>query len=138
MTPVLGGRGRRAFLGTAMALCSGAFVVSACGDSDSIATLRCGPSIGPSTITGNINVTYSASLEGTGLVNSITYVTDAGPVVVNNPPLLWELTVLLVTSPAAIRAAGSVTTGTITVGYSAVGAPDRAEQDSATCSQTLE
>ena len=131
-------RHRRVLVSTAMALCAGAFVVSACGDSESIATLRCGPSTAPSEISGDITVTYSASLEGTGLVNSITYVTDAGPIVVNNPILPWQTTLLLVTSPAAIRAAGSVTTGTITVGYDAVGAPDRAEQDSATCSQTLE
>lgn len=136
LTP--GSRRHRMLVGTVMALCSGAFVVSACGDDNGVPTLRCGPSTAPSEIAGDITVTYSASLEGIGLVNSITYVTDTGPVVVNNPVLPWQHTILLVTSPAAIRAAGSVAIGTITVGYSAVGEPDRAEEDSATCSQTAE
>ncbi len=79
---------------------------------------------------------YSASLTGSGTVTSITYATDAGNVVVNNPTLPWQVSVLNVTSPASISAAGSVTTGTITIGFNAVGAPNRAEQDEATCSQT--
>ena len=40
--------------------------------------------------------------------------------------------VTLTTLPARIRATGSVTSGNITIGYSA---PDRAEQDSETCEQ---
>jgi len=125
-------------LGQTLGLLAGAFTVGACGDDGggNNNTLQCGPNTGNSTISGSLSVAYSASLAGSGTVTSITYATDAGDVVVNNPALPWQTSLVLVTSPAAIRAAGTVTTGTITIGYNAVGAPDRAEQDTATCSQT--
>ena len=53
----------------------------------------------------------------------------------NSPTLPFQANVTLATLPARIRASGSVTTGTITIGYAATGSPDRAEQDSQTCSQ---
>lgn len=129
----------RAAIQQALLLCVAVLTATACGgDGGTINTLVCGPSIGPSVISGDITVTYSASLTGTGAVTSVTYVTDTGPVVVNNPTLPLQVTVVNATSPAAIRAAGRVTSGSITIGYSATGAPNRAEQDSATCEQTAE
>ena len=137
MTHRTAGRWRRVFLCQTLGLLAGAFAVGACGDDGgSNGTLQCAPNTGNSTISGSLSVAYSASLVGSGTVTSITYATDAGDVVVNNPALPWQTSLVLVTSPAAIRAAGTVTTGTITIGYNAVGAPDRAEQDTATCSQT--
>jgi len=137
MTHRTAGRWRRVLLGQALGLVAGALTVGACGDDGgSNGTLQCAPNTGNSTISGSLSVAYSASLVGSGTVTSITYATDAGDVVVNNPALPWQTSLVLVTSPAAIRAAGTVTTGTITIGYNAVGAPDRAEQDTATCTQT--
>ena len=124
-------------MGQALGLLAGAFAVGACGDDGgSSGTLQCGPNTGNSTISGSLSVAYSASLAGSGAVNTITYTTDAGDQTVTNPALPWQASVTLATLPAAIRATGSVTTGTITIGYNAVGAPNRAEQDTATCTQT--
>ena len=137
MTRTLKTRRTRLLVTAALTLCTAALTLSACGDDSSgnNNTLQCGPNTGNSSISGNITVTYSASLAGSGTVTSVTYATDGGDVVVNNPALPWQISVVNATSPAAIRAAGSVTTGTITIGYNAVGAPDRAEQDTATCAQ---
>jgi hypothetical protein len=132
-------RRARAAMRQAALLGVAVLTATACGgDGGTINTLVCSPSIGPSLISGDITVSYSASLTGTGAVTSVTYVTDTGPVVVNNPTLPLQVNVVNVTSPAAIRAAGRVTSGSITIGYSATGAPNRAEQDSATCEQTAE
>jgi len=121
----------------AILLCTAVLTLAACSDGGSNNnTLVCGPNTGNSSISGNITVGYSASLAGSGTVTSITYTTDAGDEVVNNPTLPWQANVTLVSRPAAIRATGSVTTGTITIGYNAVGAPNRAEQNTATCAQT--
>jgi hypothetical protein len=127
---------KRYLLRLATLLGAAVFALSACGDDNSGPnTLTCGPNTGNSSISGSITVAYSASLTGSGTVTSITYATDAGDVVVNNPTLPWQESVLNVTSPAAIRATGSVTTGMITIGYNATGAGNRLEQDTATCSQ---
>ena len=138
MTHRTAGRWRRVLLGQTLGLLAGAFTVGACGDDGggNNNTLQCGPNTGNSTISGSLSVAYSASLAGSGTVNTITYTTDAGDQTVTNPTLPWQASVTLATLPAAIRATGSVTTGTITIGYNAVGAPDRAEQDTATCTQT--
>ncbi len=136
MIPVTETARARTALHQALLLSVAVLTATACGGGGTISTLTCGPSIGPSVISGDITVTYSASLTGTGAVTSVTYVTDTGPIVVNNPALPWQVVVVNATSPAAIRAAGRVTTGTITIGYSAVGAPARSEQNSAICEQT--
>jgi hypothetical protein len=121
----------------ALTLCAAALTLSACGDdsSGSDNTLPCGLDTGNSAIVNNLSVGYSATLSGAGTVSSITYTTDAGDEVVNNPTLPFQANVTLATLPARIRAEGSVTTGTLTIGYTATGSPNRLEQDSQTCEQ---
>ena len=130
-------RGRKAAILGGLATCALAFALSACSDDDNGGgSLTCGLDTGNSEINGTLSVAYSATLEGAGTVTSITYTTDTGPTTVNNPSMPFQANVTLATLPARIQASGSVTTGTITVQYSATGAPDRAEQDQASCSQT--
>ena len=129
-------RGMRLLVTGALALCAMALTVSACSDDDNgDNTLPCGLDTGNSEISGDITVGYSAALTGAGTVTSITYTDNSGDVVVTNPTLPYQANVTLSTLPARIRAAGSVTSGSIVIGYSATGAPDRAEQDSQTCDQ---
>jgi hypothetical protein len=138
MTRVPGARRMRLLVTGALTLCASAFILSACGDDSNggDGPLQCGLDTGNSAIFNNITVGYSATLSGAGTVTSITYTDNGGDVVVDNPTLPFQANVTLATLPARIRASGSVTTGTITIGYTATGSPDRLEQDSQTCEQT--
>lgn len=130
-----GARRVRPFVTGALALCAVVFTLSACDDDNGDGTLPCAIDTGNSEISGDITVSYSAALTGSGTVTSITYTDNSGDVVVNDPTLPFQANVTLATLPARIRATGSVTSGNITISYSATGAPDRAEQDSETCEQ---
>lgn len=138
MTRVPRTRRTRLLVSGALALCAAAFVLSACGDDSSGGgdTLPCGLDTGNSAIFNNITVGYTATLSGAGTVESITYTDNSGDVVVTNPTMPFQANVTLSTLPARIRASGSVTTGTLTIGYTATGSPNRLEQDSQTCEQT--
>jgi hypothetical protein len=137
MTSRADGCQRRMLTRKALAVGAAALVVSACGDGGgSNNTLPCGIDTGNSSIAGGLSVAYTASLSGAGSVTSITYTDNSGDVVVTNPTLPFQASVTLATLPARIRASGSVTTGAITIGYNATGAPARQEQDSQTCQQT--
>lgn len=128
---------KEAALLSALATCAIAFMLAACSDDGGgNQPLTCGLDTGNSEISGALTVGYSATLSGAGTVTSITYTTDAGPTTVENPAMPFQANVTLATLPARIQASGSVTTGTITVQYNATGAPARAEQDQASCSQT--
>ena len=137
MTCTLETRRTRPLVACALVLFAAVFTLSACGDDNGgNGPLTCGLDTGNSDIAGSITVGYTASLTGAGSVTSITYTDNSGDVVVDNPTLPFQATVTLASLPARIRASGSVTTGTITVGYNATGAPDRLEQDTQTCSQS--
>ncbi len=138
MTRTPGYRSSRWLVRGAITLCAAMFALSACGDDNDggDGSLTCGLDTGNSAISNQISVGYSASLTGGGTVTSITYTDNSGDVVVNNPSLPFQANVTLTSAPARIRASGSVTTGTLTIGYVATGSPDRNEQDSVTCEQT--
>jgi hypothetical protein len=136
MTRVPGARLNRILLGGALALCGAVLTLSACGDdSGDNEPLDCGLDTGESVISGDLTVSYQVTLEGNGAVTSVTYTADAGPTTVANPSLPFSANITLDTRTARIEATGSVTTGTITAQYVAVGAPDREEQDQAICAQ---
>lgn len=136
MIRVPGARLNRILLGGALALSAAVMTLSACGDdSGGNEPLECGLDTGESAISGDITVSYQVTLEGSGAVTSVTYTSDAGDQVVNNPSLPFSANITLATRTARIQATGSVTTGTITAQYAAVGAPDRAEQDQVVCAQ---
>ena len=123
---------RRAFVGAALTLCSAAVVLSACSDDPE--TIKCEQTAGPSTISGDLAIQYSASATVGGAISQITYTTDAGNVVVNNPTLPWEFAVTNVTAPAQISLVGTVTgSGSVLVEYDANGGVGRTETDDDGC-----
>lgn len=126
---------RRFMLGGALALCALALTLSACSDDPEEGPLACGLDTGESEISGDLTVSYQVTLSGSGSVSSVTYTAESGPVTVTNPTLPWSENITLTTRTARIEATGSVTTGTITAQYAAVGAPDRAEQDQVVCTR---
>jgi hypothetical protein len=117
-------------------------IAAACGSSSTGPGGRtaCSPplAIGPTTFSegaGNtIDVTYTASVTGDGLVSSLTYTGPSGDVTVNNPAMPYSIDVNVpLPNQAAMSAAASFNNGTITIGYQAeVGGGDE-EQGNQTC-----
>jgi hypothetical protein len=123
---------RRTFLASALTLCTAAAVVSACSDDPEV--LPCAKDSGASSIAGGLTIHYQATTSGGGTWTGITYTTDAGDIVVNNPTFPWEIDVTNATAPARIQGVGSVTgSGSAIIEYSATGDGGRAESDEEGC-----
>jgi hypothetical protein len=87
-----------------------------------------------SAISGSITVTYLVTLSGSSAtIASITYTAESGPVTVNNPTLPFQQNLTLLTAPAQLQLTGTVTDGTLTAEYSAVGSPNRADSKQVSC-----
>ncbi len=128
--------GKGVLLVSGMLLCTAAGMISACSDStgNSPTTKDCTLDTGMSTISGSITVTYLVTLSGSSAtIASITYAAEGGPVTVTNPTLPFQQNLTLLTAPAQLQLTGTVTDGTLTAEYSAVGSPNRSESKQVTC-----
>jgi hypothetical protein len=109
------------------------FMTAACSsDTSGGGGSACAVDTGPSTISGNISVTYTASVLGDGAITQLKYATDGGMTTINNPALPFTLGPLaLTTAHAQISATGSATNGSVTVAFGVTGGGT--EQGSNTC-----
>ncbi len=117
----------------ALAVLGALFMTAACSsDSSGGSGSACAVDTGPSNTSGNISVTYTATVLGDGKITQLMYATDGGMQTVNNPTLPYALgPLVLTTAHAQISATGSATNGSVTVSFAVTGGAT--EQGSNTC-----
>lgn len=65
-----------------------------------------------------MNITYTATQTGDGTISSLTYMTIAGTITVQNPSLPWSITVPAMTSTnVSISATGTTKNGSLKINY---------------------
>jgi hypothetical protein len=69
-----------------------------------------------------MNVVYSATQTGDGTIATLSYVSSAGTITVQNPTLPWTVTVYLpANTDITFSAAGTVTNGSLNIEYTGTG-----------------
>jgi hypothetical protein len=68
-----------------------------------------------------MNITYTATQTGDGTISSLSYMTIAGTLTVQNPTLPWSVTVPALTSTnVSISATGTTKNGSLRISYEGV------------------
>jgi hypothetical protein len=80
--------------------------------------VTCNLDTGVSQPPADMNLIYTATQSGDGVMASLTYETISGPVTIQNPKLPWSDTVpVLTTTNVKITATGTVKNGSLRISY---------------------
>jgi hypothetical protein len=83
--------------------------------------ITCGLSTSASLPPVEMNVIYTATQSGDGVISSLSYVTISGTVTVPNPSLPWSVTVPVLTSTSvSISASGTTKNGSLEISYNGI------------------